>query len=78
MKNSLGNRLWKIITSPSRMMLTVGAVIIMISLVRQFTGISDITSPGAAGATLRFTITLFMAGLGGLLVYTSGGEYIGL
>ena len=61
-----GNRLWKIITSPSRMMLTVAAVIILISLVRQFTGVDDITSPGAAGATIRFTIPILMAGLGGL------------
>jgi simple sugar transport system permease protein len=78
MKNSLGNRLWKIITSPSRMMLTVGAVIIMISLVRQFTGISDITSPGAAGATIRFTIPILMAGLGGLWAERSGVINIGL
>jgi simple sugar transport system permease protein len=78
MKNSLGNRLWKIITSPSRMMLTVGAVIIMISLVRQYTGISDITSPGAAGATIRFTIPILMAGLGGLWAERSGVINIGL
>jgi len=78
MKNSLGNRLWKIITSPSRMMLTVAAVIIMISLVRQFTGISDITSPGAAGATIRFTIPILMAGLGGLWAERSGVINIGL
>ena len=78
MKNTLGNRLWKIITSPSRMMLTVGAVIIMISLVRQYTGISDITSPGAAGATIRFTIPILMAGLGGLWAERSGVINIGL
>ena len=78
MKNSLVNRLWKIITSPSRMMLTVGAVIIMISLVRQYTGISDITSPGAAGATIRFTIPILMAGLGGLWAERSGVINIGL
>jgi len=78
MKNTLGNRLWKIITSPSRMMLTVGAVTIMISLVRQYTGISDITSPGAAGATIRFTIPILMAGLGGLWAERSGVINIGL
>lgn len=59
-------------------MLTVGAVIIMISLVRQFTGISDITSPGAAGATIRFTIPILMAGLGGLWAERSGVINIGL
>jgi general nucleoside transport system permease protein len=60
------------------MMLTVAAVIIMISLVRQFTGISDITSPGAAGATIRFTIPILMAGLGGLWAERSGVINIGL
>jgi len=59
-------------------MLTVAAVIIMISLVRQFTGISDITSPGAAGATIRFTIPILMAGLGGLWAERSGVINIGL
>jgi len=59
-------------------MLTVGAVIIMISLVRQYTGISDITSPGAAGATIRFTIPILMAGLGGLWAERSGVINIGL
>jgi len=73
-----GNRLWKIITSPSRMMLTVAAVIILISLVRQFTGVDDITSPGAAGATIRFTIPILMAGLGGLWAERSGVINIGL
>jgi len=59
-------------------MFTVGAVIIMISLVRQYTGISDITSPGAAGATIRFTIPILMAGLGGLWAERSGVINIGL
>ena len=59
-------------------MLTVGAVTIMISLVRQYTGISDITSPGAAGATIRFTIPILMAGLGGLWAERSGVINIGL
>lgn len=72
------NRLWRIITSPSRMMLTVAGVVILVSVVRQFTGISDITSPGAAGATIRFTIPLLMAGLGGLWAERSGVINIGL
>ena len=72
------NRLWKLITSPSRMMLTVSGVIILISLVREFTGVNDITSPGAAGATIRFTIPLLMAGLGGLWAERSGVINIGL
>ena len=75
---SIGNRLWKIITSPSRMMLTVGAVVILVSLVRQFTGVDDITSPGATGATIRFTIPILMAGLGGLWAERSGVINIGL
>ena len=72
------SRLWRILTSPSRMMITVSAVIILISVVRQFTGINDITSPGATGATIRFTIPLLMAGLGGLWAERSGIINIGL
>lgn len=59
-------------------MLTVSGVIILISVVREYTGINDITSPGAAGATIRFTIPLLMAGLGGLWAERSGVINIGL
>lgn len=72
------SRLWRIITSPSRMMITGASVFIVISLVAKFTGVSDITSPGAAGATIRFTIPILMAGLGGLWAERSGVINIGL
>ena len=60
------------------MLITVSAVIILISLIRHFTGADDITSPGATGATIRFTIPILMAGLGGLWAERSGVINIGL
>jgi len=57
------SKLIKTVSSPSRMAIIVAVVLIVASVVRRITGADDITSAGATGATLRFTVPLLMAGL---------------
>jgi simple sugar transport system permease protein len=69
---------WRIITSPARSMLVGVVVLFIISVIRQFTGVNDLTSSGAMTATIRFTIPILMAALGGLWAERSGVINIGL
>ena len=68
----------KLISSPARIALLLAGTFAVISIVEKITGVTDITSAGASGATLRFTIPLLMAGLGGLWAERSGVINIGL
>lgn len=75
--NSL-NRMKDLLRSPARFYLTAGLALAMLSLIQILTGANDITSDGASGATLRFSIPLLMAGLGGLWSERAGVINIGL
>ncbi len=74
----LQNKWVRKVASPSRMAIAIAIVLIVASIVRRITGADDITSAGASGATLRFTIPLLMAGLGGLWAERAGVLNIGL
>jgi len=64
--------------SPARITLLIAGLFFVLALVEDFTGASDISSPGTSGATLRFAIPLLMAGLGGLWAERAGVINIGL
>lgn len=64
--------------SPARITLLVAGIFFVVSLVESLTGSTDISSPGTSGATLRFSIPLLMAGLGGLWAERAGVINIGL
>ncbi|MEN9324979.1 MAG: hypothetical protein RL414_733, partial [Actinomycetota bacterium] len=74
----LQNKWVKRAASPSRMAILFAILIIVVAAVRVITGADDITSAGASSATLRFTIPLLMAGLGGLWAERAGVINIGL
>ncbi len=78
MSNLKTNPIVRILRSPSRTALAWVGMIVLISLVREFTGVNDITSAGAMEATIRFTIPILMAALGGLWAERSGIINIGL
>ncbi|MBC7463167.1 MAG: ABC transporter permease [Actinobacteria bacterium] len=75
---TLNNKWVRRFTSPSRFFIIAAVVLIIISFVREISGADDITSAGASGATLRFTVPLLMAGLGGLWSERAGVINIGL
>jgi simple sugar transport system permease protein len=64
--------------SPARITIMIAGLFFVLALVEDFTGASDISSPGTSGATLRFAIPLLMAGLGGLWAERAGVINIGL
>ena len=75
---SLKSKVQWLISSPARIAALVGGLLLILSLVEKMTGFTDISSPGTAGATLRFAIPLLMAGLGGLWAERAGVINIGL
>lgn len=77
-QTSLKGRAKSLVSSPAKIALLVGVVLLILSLVEQMTGSTDISSPGTSGATLRFAIPLLMAGLGGLWAERAGVINIGL
>jgi ABC-type uncharacterized transport system permease subunit len=72
------NRTRRVLSSPARIALLGGLILVLFSVVRLITHAHDITSDGASGATLRFTIPILMCGLGGLWSERSGVINIGL
>jgi ABC-type uncharacterized transport system permease subunit len=61
-----------------RTVLVVGIAFLLLIAVRQITGISELTSSGTFGATLRTAIPILMAGLGALYAERAGVVNIGL
>lgn len=72
------NFLMRIIASPSRSAIFAVGLLILVSIIREVTHVNDITSTGAIGATVRFTIPILMAAIGGLWAERSGVINIGL
>ncbi len=61
-----------------RWVLTVLGGLVVASAAARIAGAPDLTSAGLAGATLRFTVPILLAGLGGLWAEKSGTLNIGL
>lgn len=63
---------------PWRLVLIGLGLFIILSLVRVFTGATDLTAPGTVSATLRLSIPLLLAGLAGLWAERVGIVNIGI
>lgn len=78
MSTMVKTQIKRTLSSPARTAILIALILAIFSTVRIFTQADDITSEGASGATLRFTIPLLMAGLGGLWSERAGVINIGL
>jgi simple sugar transport system permease protein len=61
-----------------RTLLIVAAALLLLSFVRALTGANDLTSSGTFSATLRVSMPILLAGLGGLYAERAGVVNIGL